>query len=162
MDGVRDRMPALSFPGSYEDDHGVDELRWHIEQANGSYEIHTVVRGIPVRGIDFDGLEPAAPGLPMSSFGDLGHCLLGGDLPCEIEVDGHRRPGVVRFALDLRSTRPERNLALSTVVDGATHTVADAWFEDGLLLLERTFPANVQLVSCVTCLYSDYSPPDMV
>lgn len=166
------RMPAVSFPGSYEDDQGLEPLVWRIEPTerygpkDQRYEIHTVLRGVAVWGFDFDGLEPAdtatgETGLSLNTAGELDLCVLCGDLPCTVEVHGDRRAARVRFRLDLRIKEPvgvPRNLHLAMTVDGVTYEVADDWFEDGLQRLEAAFPPGIRLVCCVTCLYSDYSP----
>ena len=78
-------------------------------------------------------------------------------------VDGQRRTATIAFSLDLR--RPtasppgsDRPLSLSLVLDGVGYRVADDWSEDGVQRLERALPPGAQLVCCVTCLFSDYSP----
>jgi hypothetical protein len=166
------RMQVLSFPGSYEDDLGVEPVIWRIGPSDRYgdtsdwFEIHTVVRGVPIWGMDFPGLgpdEPDAAGAERLSLGpadDLDNCRLRGDLPCAVVVNGQRRDSTVHFALDLRKrepvSRPE-NLQLSTVVDGVTYEVTDDWFEDGLRRLEDALPDGVQLAACVTCQYSGYA-----
>jgi hypothetical protein len=70
------------------------------------------------------------------------------------------RPSTIRFVLDLRLP-PDPSLAslsLACEIDGVTYAISDSWFEDGLLRLEQSFPPDQQLVACLTCLYSDYSP----
>jgi hypothetical protein len=163
------RMPEFSFPGEYEDRTGVEPVVWTIRPSDRYgqearwFEIQATVRGVPIWGLDLDGLEPGAGagGLALNSVGELDECVLSGDLPCTLEVDGVRRPGVVRFRLDLGKktpvSRPD-NLDLSVELDGETYTVTDEWFEDGLQRLEHAMPAGVRLVCCVTCQFSDYSP----
>ena len=100
--------------------------------------------------------------MTLNRAGEVSDCLLSGDLPCTVSVAGVKRPATVHFDLDLRpQSNPDpnnANLALACEIDGTTYSVADAWFEDGLLRLERTFPTDQELTTCITCLYSDYSP----
>lgn len=166
-------MPPFSFPGSYEDDQGRESIMWWILPTkrygpdNRRYEIRAVVRGVPVSGLDFDALEPTDVGasdaaeLPLNPFGELDQCVLRGDLPCAVEVNGDQRATRIRFTLDLRSREPIRaldNLRLAVAVKGKTYEVADGWFEDGLQRLEGALPVGAMLVCCLTCQYSDYSP----
>ncbi|WP_433655200.1 DUF6304 family protein [Nocardia sp. CA-128927] len=167
-------MPAQSFPGSYEDDRGVESVVWRIEPTerygpkNRRFEIHTVIREIPVWGFYFDDLEPddAAPGhatvLPLNDAEELHECVLRADLPCTVEVNGKRRPTTVRFTVDLRVKEPKQaplNQHLAMELDGTTYeAVAHYGLDDGLQHLEATLPAGVRLVCCRTCLYSGYSP----
>ncbi len=166
-------MKLLSFPGTYEDDDALEKITWHMQPSerpgwSGRYEIRTRIRGIDVWGADFDGLEPDGAtelrrdALPLDASGQLSGCVLTGDLPCTVAVADERRPTTIHFELDLRD-RPDRprhdlkNLQLSTVLQGTTHTITDDWFEEGTLRLDEALRPN-RLVCCVTCLYSDYSP----
>ena len=164
-------MPPLSFPGSYEDAHGVEAVVWRFEPAERTgqearwFEIHTVVRGVPVWGTDLDGLEPVGAShtglLSLNAAGELDQCVLRGELPCTVQVDGDRQAVTVRFTLDLRVKEPvgsPRNLRLAMSVDVATYEVADEWFEDGMRRLGAALPSGTGLVCCSTCLFSDYSP----
>jgi hypothetical protein len=99
----------------------------------------------------------------LVTAGELTDCVLSGDLPCSIGVGGQRRPATIAFSLDLRPGTAmlpgsAHTLTVSLVLDGITYEVADDWFEDGVQHLERTLPPGVQMVCCVTCLFSDYSP----
>lgn len=157
-------MPVLSFPGGYDDGHGAVPLVWRVEpdERDGTYEIHTVVRGVALRGMDFDGLEPEDPdaadaeSLPLNAAGELDRCVLRGDLPCTVAVDGHRRATTVRFTLDLRGG--QGNLRLAVSVAGTAYEVADDWFEGGLGRLVAVLPPGTSLVCCLTCQFSDYWP----
>lgn len=166
-------MLAQSFPGSYEDNRGVESITWRFvpTQRYGPrdrrFEIHTVVRGIAVWAFDFDGLAPDDEDpshqelLSLSAAGELDRCVLSGDLPCIVQVAGERRLATVRFTLDLRLREPTsapRNLRLEADIDGTTYQAVDDWFEGGMKRLEAEFPSHIRLLSCVTCLYSDYSP----
>ena len=56
-------MRPQSFPGTYEDEDGVETINWHIQPSErpgwaGRYEIRTRIRGIELGGADFDALEP--------------------------------------------------------------------------------------------------------
>jgi hypothetical protein len=176
----------LVFPGSFDDGHGSEDLTWRITPSGrpgykGRYEIWTRIRGVAVWGVDFDGLEPAdtadtpgsagtpgsadavAAGLPLNAAGEIGDCVLTGDLPCVASTRDRQAPITVRFVLDLRHDPPRpagspRNLTLTATVDGMQYTVVDDWFEDGTLRLDQAMQPQHRLRCCVTCLYSDYSP----
>jgi len=167
-------MERFTFPGTYEDDRGIEALHWEVRASDrpgyrGRYEIHTTVRGVNIWGTDFDGLEPDEPGaadlhtLALSATsGELIDCVLTGDLPCQIEVDGTRVTTPVHFEFDFRTGpdgqyREPKFLRLSIAYGGRSYEITDDWFEDGTLRLNALLqPAG--LVCCVTCLYSDYSP----
>lgn len=167
-------MRALMFDGAYEDQYGTEPLLWQIVPSDRYgrmrwYEIRTKIRGVEIWGRDFDGLGPDDPeaaraaSLPLDPSDDLTGCVLTGELPVVVDVAGQHRASVVSFSLDLRPgpAHPPANpanLHLSIVVDGATYQVSDGWLEDGLLRLEAALPSDTQLVACITCLYSDYSP----
>jgi hypothetical protein len=166
-------MDPQVFAGTYEDGAGIEEIVWRIDGVDlhgiSRLEISTTIRGVPVRGFDFDGLEPVDehnPGvgaLALDSAGELHDCVLSGDLPCSAVVAGQRRDVAIRFVLDLRPD-PQRspgrpgNLHLSVAIDDAMFQVTDDWFEDGLLRLRKMLLPHVRLMCCITCLYSDYSP----
>lgn len=164
-------MQPIVFPGTYQDSSGTEPVEWCIVPSSrrgwdGRFEIHAEIRGVHVWGADFDGLEAggtaeAASRLALNEAGELANCVLSGELPCTVAVaPGETRPSTVRFVLDLQSAADPTlgNLSLACEIDGATYAVSDSWFEDGLLRLERAMPSGCQLVACVTCLYSDYSP----
>ena len=86
-------------------------ITWRVEGSRRyklpSLDFRTTIRGINLRGVDFDSLEPVDPSaaagkLPLNQAGELTDCVLSGDLPCTIAVDGQRRPAVIAFSLDLR------------------------------------------------------------
>ena len=110
------------------------------------FELHTVIRGVPFWGYDFDGLsadESAtadAAGLPDDLFGQgAPPCVLSGDLPCVVEHQGKRVGTTVSFSLDVGPlTDPNaKALRLSTNLEGRTYDVVDDWFEDGVQRLEN-------------------------
>jgi Family of unknown function (DUF6304) len=167
-------MRPVSFPGTYIDATGSELITWHLGPPDrsgygGSYEISARIRGIDVRGVDFDGLEPlnidpeiAHAALRLNATGEISECILTGMLPCKAETAGQSVPIVVRFELDLRHDpdhphgRP-RSLTLTTGINGTAYAVVDDWFEDGTLRLDQALRPD-WLRRCVTCLYSDYSP----
>lgn len=160
-------MRTMSFPGRYEDEHGVEPLQWQLVPStragwHGRFEIRTEVRGQTVAGGDFDALEIDAAvaqekALVTDAYDTLTGCLLSGDLPCTLATGGARVAGTVHFALDLR-THGQEALELSVDVQGEMFRVTDEWFEDGLLRLSAALPHGTELVCCITCLYSDYRP----
>jgi hypothetical protein len=166
-------MEPQSFPGTYRDADGSDDIEWTIAPSERPgwarrFEVRATILGVPVWGGDFDGLGPEDTDhrderLALNQADEVGNCVLTGDLPCTFEVDGVRRPGSVRFELDL-NPGPEhpphdpKNLDLSCDIDGNAYAVTDDWFEAGLQRLETTFTPGTRLVACVTCLFSDYSP----
>ncbi|MGI5499663.1 hypothetical protein [Lentzea sp. CA-135723] len=101
----------MEFPGTYEDEQGVEQITWRIEPVRRGYVIRTEVRGVPVSGHQLEGLE-------RSDGTELHDCVLGGDM------------GVVRFSLDLR----DEKLTLSD----ETRTVDADVFETGMQQLGVT------------------------
>lgn len=163
-------MEPFTCPGTYTDDQGVEDLVWSFEQSRQEgwqdcrFEIRTTIRGIAISGTDFDILEPESDPadpvvLPLNLAGELGPCILTGELPCIVHVEGRVVSPTIRFRLDLRTQdRPTANLTLTCAVGGVGYTVVDDWFEGGLLRLEQALPDGVRIKACITCLYSDYSP----
>src|SRR4051812_13830593 len=164
-------MRLLTFPGTYEDDRGIEPLEWRISPTwpvgwAPGYAVSTVIRGVRVRGGDFDALLPrqrgAGEGLLRWDRIGLVECVLTGDLPITVDAGGVARPAVLRFELDLRrSSRGDPRagiLRLPCVVDGMPASVTDDWFEDGLIALEAALPAEHRIMACVTCAWADYSP----
>jgi Family of unknown function (DUF6304) len=161
----------ITFPGTYEDDRGVEPLEWRITPtwpvgSAPGYAVSTVIRGVRVRGADFDVLLPRQRGdgdglLRWDRLG-LVECVLTGDIPIAVESGGVAKPAVLRFALDLRrSSREDPRagiLRLTCVLDGAEVTVTDDWFEDGLIALESALPDGHRIVACITCGYAVHSP----
>ncbi len=165
-------MEVLTFAGRYEDQLGPETIVWRVEGSRRyvlpSLGFFTAIRGVGVWGTDFDSLEPVdtsavAGRLFLNSAGELSECVLSGDLPCTMAIEGQSRPATITFSLDLHQNRQRppgaaRNLSLSLVLDGVTYLVTDDWFEDGVQRLEEALPPGTRLVCCVTCLFSDYSP----
>jgi hypothetical protein len=164
---------SFSFPGTYEDEAGVESVRWRIAPTWSpgwwpGYAVITTIRGIRVRGGDFDRLEPqdraAAQDVLTWDRSGLTDCLLTGELPVMLESAAGVHPTVVRFELDLRRAArapagPRHVLRLSCVLDEVESAAVDDWFEDGLLALQSALPPGICLRACVTCRYGDY-PPD--
>ena len=165
-------MQPIVFQGTYEDASGMEPVDWRIVSSprvgrDRRFDVHASIRGVHVWGADFDALDvvgtpDAGSRLALNGADEVSNCLLSGELPCTVSVSGVPRPSTIRFVLDLRPREnpdpSHPNLSLACEIDGTTYAVSDSWFEDGLLRLERTFPPELQLVACVTCLYSDYSP----
>jgi hypothetical protein len=165
-------MQTLVFPGGYQDQAGYEAIRWRMEGSrrhkHPGLDFFTTIRGIDLRGTDFDSLEPADPlaragQLPLNQAGELSDCVLSGDLPCSVAAGGRHRPVTIAFSIDLRRPAaplpaPGHRLRLTLVLDSACCQVTDDWFEGGMPRLERALPPAAQLMCCATCLYSDYSP----
>jgi hypothetical protein len=166
-------MERFAFQGGYEDRHGHEAVTWRAEPANRGpapgYVFHTVIRGTPFWGYDFDDLEPPdraaaeAAGFTLSRADELVDCVLTGDLPCRVNQAGRVVPGVVSFRLDLyprhgADPHNRRNLQLVTTIRGQRFEVTDDWFEEGVARLDQALPPGSGLVCCATCLFSDYSP----
>lgn len=166
-------MDGFSFPGSYADELGHEEILWRAVPIETSlapaYEFQVSVRGVLFSGFDFDGMEvtdaelASAAGLALHDHRWLTRCVLTGDLPCHVESAGRIDRRTLTFQLDLNPRPANRhgftlNLRLRIEVDGLSYQIEDDWFEDGLLRLEKILPAETHLRCCVTCLYSDYSP----
>jgi hypothetical protein len=161
----------FAFPGTYEDDRGIEPLEWRITPtwpvgSAPGYAVSTVIRGVRVRGGDFDVLLPwrrgAGDGLLRWDRLGLVECVLTGDIPITVESHGVARPAVLRFVLDLRrSSREDPRagiLRLTCRLHGAETTVTDDWFEDGLIALEAALPDGQQIMACITCEYATHSP----
>ena len=164
-------MRLFTFPGTYEDDRGIEPLEWRITPTwpvgwAPGYAVSTVIRGVRVRGGDFDVLLPrergAGDGLLRWDRIALVDCILGGDIPITVESGGVARPAVLRFKLDLRrSSRDDPGagiLRLTCLLDDVETSVTDDWFEDGLIALEAALPGGHQVMGCITCEYADHSP----
>jgi Family of unknown function (DUF6304) len=161
----------FTFPGTYEDDRGVEPLEWRISPTwpvgwAPGYAVSTVIRGVRVRGGDFDTLLPRQRGdadglLRWDRFG-LVECVLSGDIPITVESGGVARPAVLRFRLDLRwSFRQDPGsgiLRLTCLLDGVEADVTDDLFEDGLLALDAALPGDHRIKGCITCDSADRSP----
>jgi hypothetical protein len=165
MGGVEAVQPQV-FPGTYQDEHGLEKIVWQIGPSRhwgpDRFDIRTVIRSVVVRGADFDSLEPHGKdaarrvGMRIDKWDTIERCLLTGEMPGTVEVDGERRSCAINFRLKLPGGGSAATLEVA--VDEVTYRSKDAWFEEGLLGLERRLPEGLRLVSCVTCLFSDYSP----
>ena len=170
--GGASSLVAFRFTGTYQDERGAEEVVWHVRPVETPgdpiprFEIGTVIRGVEVRGFDFDGLDPvdsvAAAAAALGGRSELTNCVLSGLLPCVLEANGERQEATVTFRLDLsrnseRAAQP-KTLRLEVSRGSVLVQVEDDWFEDGLQRLAANLPEGEGLVSCVTCLFSDYSP----
>ncbi|WP_042378362.1 DUF6304 family protein [Streptacidiphilus melanogenes] len=155
-------LEPLVFAGLYEDDRGVDPVQWCLKPAIGDrgagFEIHAVIRGVPVSGPDFDLLEVGdldaarAAGLPAP---DVIDCRLSGRMPCTVTVSGRRTPVSLDFMFDYRRGRASE-LCVSLEVVGTVHQAVDKSFEECLERIEAGFPPGIRLTSCLTCRWSGY------
>lgn len=164
-------MRLLTFPGTYEDDRGVEPLEWRVSPTwpvgwPPGYAISTVIRGVRVRGCDFDTLLPrprgAGDGLLHWDRLGLVECVLRGDLPLTVASGGVARPAPLRFELDLRrSSRDDPRapiLRLTCLLDDVHVSVTDDWFEDALAGLDAALPEEHRIMACLACAWADYSP----
>jgi Family of unknown function (DUF6304) len=172
-------MREMVFPGSYRAGSGakaLEPLQWRVRSSlrpgwAERFEVHTTVRGVPLRGGDFDCLaaeEPQAAkraGLTLARDGDLEDCVLTGDVPVTASVDGEVVAATLRFTLELgRSTSrgwlDRETLAISLELPSGTYEArtGEGCFEDGLLQLGRALPPGTRVQCCLTCRLSDYSP----
>lgn len=162
-------MQPQVFPGTYTDEHGREQIVWRIGPSRhwgpDRFDIRTVIRGVPVAGPDFDALEPhenaaaVRAGLCIDAWDTIDRCVFTGALPCTLEVSGEWRLSALNFELNLPLGGSGESLQLAVEVDGVTyHTAGHGYFEDAMHVLEQRLPEGVRLVSCVTCLFSDYSP----
>jgi len=171
-------VKSMRFEGTFEapGSDQSDVIEWLIRESHQStppwsgstYEIITTIRSIRFSGGSFDTLDPdpdstaeaEKAGLTIGGVGLTG-CTLSGRLPCVIDVNGSSIDSSIDFVLDLREVDNRAipaNLRLSLSGDLSAVEIVDDWFEDGLLRLEDALPDHVRLRSCITCLYSDYSP----
>ena len=166
-------LSPLVFAGSYEDAIGVEEITWHVKPLvhrtlpeEPSFELSTTIRGVEFRGCEIDGLEAedhavaASQGFREGDLGDLTYCVLSGDLPSFLDQGGTRVTATIRFRLELQPRDPARpiSLRLSVAISDQRYEVVDQMFEGGVLGLTKLLPHGTRLISCATCLFSDYSP----
>lgn len=166
-------LTPFSFPGTYADTGGVENIEWHVLPTRRrspwqgpGYEFRTRIRGVECSSYDFDGIGPddvdAAVAVWLDvdlQHGDLTEYVVTGDLPLTVEIHGEAAQAVVAFELDTRHGSRSTCLRLRFQSHGLHGEVIDEWFEDGLRKLEGELaPGGVALRCCVTCLYSDYSP----
>lgn len=161
-------MQPQVFPGTYTDGHGTERIMWRIGPSRhwgaNRFDIRTVIRGVPVAGPDFDALGPydkgaaLRVGLPVDQWDAISGCAFSGELPCSVQVHDQRRPGVIHFRLTLPPGGVGESLELAIDIDGRTYQGTDRYFEDALFRLGQQFPDDIRLLSCITCLFSDYSP----
>ena len=120
-------MEVLTFPGGYQDQAGYEAICWRVEGSRGyklpSPEFFTSIRGIDMRGTDFDSMEPVDPSaaagqLPLNQVGELSECLLSGDLPCTMATGGHRRPATITFPWTASSDPAPHRLRLARALTG--------------------------------------------
>lgn len=171
-------MESFEFDGTYADadSHESEAIVWRVSQYKGArppqwgsgFELSTRIRGVHFSGLSFDTLDPdddhspSVVGLRVNA-GGLHECVLTGALPCVVEIDGELVTTAIDFRLDLTANAlanvaAPANLQLSLSVGTYRLAVVDDWFEGGMLKVEAALPENMRLRSCVTCLYSDYSP----
>lgn len=159
---------------------GREQIAWELVPSkpgarllSPGYRLLAHIGGLEFTGHSPDDLEPVLPDraraagfrLDESVNGPatLTDCILSGDLPCHIEVDGVPLQRAITFRIDLTPlARPAdltpNNLRLKVRPTDDAVEVLDEWFEEGIQKLEAALPDNVRLRCCLTCLYSDYSP----
>jgi len=165
-----DRGPQYSelqrYPAVVVDRRG----RFETTLVNDGRRFELELRGNRFAGGALDGLElvgspeNAAEPPDLHEYG-LCSCVIEWTMPIRVA-----HPGVAAAASDLvaRLTlgdptprrgldRVEVTLALH-LATGVTTTSPHGYMEDALLDLRRRLPADVRLVACISCAFSDYNP----
>jgi hypothetical protein len=154
-------IEPLVCTGTFEDEHGTEAVDWLIvplvEKRWDGFEIRATIRGVEVRGYDFDGLEAVdeeaarAVGIPT----DLVDFRMTAHTTCTVTVAGVRTTAALDFTFSYFRTS-NATLTLSLTAEGHVYQAADKSFEDCLERIEATFPNEIQLTSCLTCRWSSY------
>jgi Family of unknown function (DUF6304) len=156
----------ITFPGSYQDAHGTEAVTWTMStDPLHSWDLRTTIRGIPVRGGDWDCLEVSdyqaarRAGMSVTDEGDgpFG-CRLSAELPCMVEArDGSRLASVVSVSIDLGSGGAGDAVRMSVEDDGVVHTASGDDFDQCMGRLAKLVTGR-PLVCCRTCRWSSNFP----
>lgn len=165
-------MRPVELAGTFADKHGVTPCVWTIKDSSlpgwaGRYEIRATVRGVPVWGCDFDGIEREGRDdqddtLELNAAGEL-RGLLTGTWKCTVDGPDGPSVGTLTFRLDL--TAPPKyipgepkHLQLTLAVGETEYSAAGDEFETALEGLKRCLPSHTRIRCCWSCNLSDYSP----
>lgn len=158
----------LRYHATFEDDRGRDE----IEIENSGSELTTTLRGISLRGTDFDGLGLPATGVApippfaVDRFRTLSSGTLTVNLSIGVEVGGNPQLADLQavFVLPQPHDHPILGWTLPLslrLADGRgpfRTSGRGGDFESSLGDIARSLPSDVRLLSCYSCGLSDYSP----
>ena len=162
--------PEARYPGTYRDARGSEP----IEIRNDGRTLRTTIRGVPLAGSDFDGLEPADAEAARAAGLVLDHgSLCGFEITCDMPIGltgtetaaGTRELGTLGVHLTLGTPGPTGRIDREvlrltlTCARGTFHSAGTSgYFEDELSTLQRALPAGLGLHACISCGLSDYSP----
>lgn len=161
-------MFPVDYDATFEDVRGAERTVIRNDGAT----LALTLRGVALRGSDFDALAPApedaaraAECLTLSGCGDLCACRLAWTMPLAAEVAGAPVDAQLRAVLDLGTATPNggidaERLALTLALPSRTAASSgrSGWFEDELRELVAQLAPDEAIRSCFTCLLSDYSP----
>lgn len=163
------------FPGTYADARGTEPIGW-VLRADGEkdhpsgFVITTTVRGITLRGKDFDALdcqggEDAGMGLTVDRWGSVTDCTLTAAVPILVTGPAGTVPAPLHLTIQLGSARSEFPLqgelgtpAGRVRVEDRHGFVENILAQLGQRLADSLGDAAYRLRCCFTCLWSDYFP----
>ena len=160
LNDVSRSMDAVEYSGTFADDRDTEAIRI----VNDGHTLTTRIRDIEFSGTDFDGLEPAAEQTTLAStlfslhLGSLGSCDISWTMPVLLSVAAGRIHAPLHVRLHLGGRTETLALELHTPSGPIRSSGRSGWFEDELLDLVRQLPADVRLIACITCQFSDYNP----
>lgn len=163
-------MKSTSFPGTFTDGHGTDEIVWRLEPYTGpsrtvpSFVVRTTIRGVECWGFDVDSIGPDPDDHPEEieelETDQWGH-LLGlsatGKVPCILDDGDETVASTLIFALG-PPTADSSAVSISVTIGDQIVESHGHDFEDTLEELTAKLPPGLRLRCCYTCLFSDYSP----
>ncbi len=160
-------MPLIVYDAKYTDANGAETTTI----CNDGTLLQMTLRGVEFLGQDYDQFYPAKKidAHRLESFvlnnGDLCSCTLNWQVPIPILDHGTKAQGVLDLKLVLGEPttnggldQEELAIALAYKDQQFKSARTFGYFEQALLDLGARLPANVELKSCFTCQYSDYSP----
>lgn len=164
-------MESISFPGTFTDGRGADEIVWRLEPYTGPsrtypcFVVKATIRGVECWGFDVDAIGPDQDDHPEQIEeveADRSGYLIGfsatGEIPCSLlDDDNHATPSTLAFSFGTSGAAGSAVRISVTVGDQVVESHGDD-FDDTLEELTRQLPSGVRLRCCYTCLYSDYSP----
>jgi len=155
-----------TYPTRYADRSGVE----HTTLRNHGSRLSLYLRGVSFSGGDLHSLEadPQAAPESLASFtrhwGSLCNCILEFVMPIPVVFVGRTVTCPLEVRLELGRPAPnnflDRVLTLALEADGRRFCSKgdSGWFEDELLTLQASMPADAYLKACICCAHSDYSP----
>jgi len=138
---------------------------------NDGETLRMEIRGLTFVGKDFDALEPpqnvTADQLAQFrlSRNELCSCRIQCEIPITIQDNDARKDGCLSVEVILgeptqTGALDREDLRITLTCDHGKYSGSgkSGWFEDELLEIQEQLPADVYVVACINCLFSDYSP----